>query len=369
METESLRAETPPILKEPFPAAEDREKIIQACYELLCSERPLSEVLVEAKRLSVLRKSVPIAGPAPVPMGPAGGSSQADNRPAEVTEATPWNLVEYYRPAAPSSGESSSNATDHRRAPEMEQPPANARDSQSPPLKIGWAIGRFSFWLVTAICSIIPVGTSGIWVPPAPVETAAALPVPAETGIRQPSQDIPARMAVERDDATKISPPPDTASSAAPAPGKVTDLFEEFKRQYLTPRDGGELAHTQLRAGAARPSVPERGRAHASPGPDHRSMPIPPAAGGVGSKHDTLKTPAYVPAYPHGADYSRAPFVNRMSHPNPPRSWDPYWRLPYPVPPQNAVLQYDTLIGRYVPLAGGSAPPNLLTSRAPPRSR
>ena len=41
METESLRAETPPILKEPFPAAEDREKIIQACYELLCSERPL----------------------------------------------------------------------------------------------------------------------------------------------------------------------------------------------------------------------------------------------------------------------------------------------------------------------------------------
>jgi hypothetical protein len=167
-------------------------------------------------------------------------------------------------------------------------------------------------------------------------------------------------MAVERDDATKISPPPDTASSAAPAPGKVTDL---------TPRDGRELAHTQLRAGAARPSVPERGRAHASPGPDHRSMPIPPAAGGVGSKHDTLKTPAYVPAYPHGADYSRAPFVNRMSHPNPPRSWDPYWRLPYPVPPQNAVLQYDTLIGRYVPLAGGSAPPNLLTSRAPPRSR
>jgi hypothetical protein len=122
-------------------------------------------------------------------------------------------------------------------------------------------------------------------------------------------------MAVERDDATKISPPPDTASSAAPAPGKVTDLFEEFKRQYLTPRDGRELAHTQLRAGAARPSVPERGRAHASPGPDHRSMPIPPAAGGVGSKHDTLKTPAYVPAYPRGADYSRAPFVNRMFHP------------------------------------------------------
>lgn len=73
METESLRAETPPILKEPFPAAEDREKIIQACYELLCSERPLSEVLVEAKRLSVLRKSVPIAGPAPVPHGTCWG--------------------------------------------------------------------------------------------------------------------------------------------------------------------------------------------------------------------------------------------------------------------------------------------------------
>ena len=99
MKTESLRAETPPILKEPFPAAEDREKIIQACYELLCSDRPFSEVLAEAKRLSVLRKSVPIAGPAPVPAGPAGGSSQADtlfeNRRAEVTEATPWSLVEY----------------------------------------------------------------------------------------------------------------------------------------------------------------------------------------------------------------------------------------------------------------------------------
>jgi hypothetical protein len=73
METESLRAETPPILKEPFPAAEDREKIIQACYELLCSERPLSEVLAEAKRLSVLRKIGPYSRPSACPHGTCWG--------------------------------------------------------------------------------------------------------------------------------------------------------------------------------------------------------------------------------------------------------------------------------------------------------
>ena len=38
------------------PVPDDRDAIIQSCYELLCSSRPLAEVLDEAKRLSDLSK-------------------------------------------------------------------------------------------------------------------------------------------------------------------------------------------------------------------------------------------------------------------------------------------------------------------------
>src|SRR6266404_5822089 len=50
--------ETAPIFRELKipPSPDDRDTIIQSCYELLCSSRPLAEVLDEAKRLSDLSK-------------------------------------------------------------------------------------------------------------------------------------------------------------------------------------------------------------------------------------------------------------------------------------------------------------------------
>ena len=58
VDIETVRDETAPIypeLKNPS-APDDREAIIQSCYELLCSGRPLSEILGEVKRLSDLSK-------------------------------------------------------------------------------------------------------------------------------------------------------------------------------------------------------------------------------------------------------------------------------------------------------------------------
>ena len=58
METAIVKGETAPIAREVKipPVPDDRDTIIQSCYELLCSSRPLAEVLDEAKRLSDLSK-------------------------------------------------------------------------------------------------------------------------------------------------------------------------------------------------------------------------------------------------------------------------------------------------------------------------
>src|SRR5882672_4446934 len=58
METAIVKGETAPIARELKipPVPDDRDTIIQSCYELLCSGRPLAEVLDEAKRLSDLNK-------------------------------------------------------------------------------------------------------------------------------------------------------------------------------------------------------------------------------------------------------------------------------------------------------------------------
>ena len=53
---EPVRVETAPRHAElkNLPFAEEREGVIDACYELLCSGRPLEEILIEVKRLSEL---------------------------------------------------------------------------------------------------------------------------------------------------------------------------------------------------------------------------------------------------------------------------------------------------------------------------
>jgi hypothetical protein len=58
METAIVKGEIAPIARELKipPVPDDRDTIIQSCYELLCSGRPLAEVLDEAKRLSDLSK-------------------------------------------------------------------------------------------------------------------------------------------------------------------------------------------------------------------------------------------------------------------------------------------------------------------------
>src|SRR5437016_1948903 len=57
MKTESERVEFAPI-QQIFPFAEERERFLQECCELYCSERPLSDVVFEKKRLASLRNSL-----------------------------------------------------------------------------------------------------------------------------------------------------------------------------------------------------------------------------------------------------------------------------------------------------------------------
>jgi hypothetical protein len=80
VDIETVRDETAPIypeLKNPS-APDDREAIIQWCYELLCSGRPLSEILDEVKRLSHLSEG----GKLDISTEP--GSTQVSDRPDEA---------------------------------------------------------------------------------------------------------------------------------------------------------------------------------------------------------------------------------------------------------------------------------------------
>jgi hypothetical protein len=101
VDIETVRDETAPIypeLKNPS-APDDREAIIQLCYELLCSGRPLSEILGEVKRLSDLskgNKSDTTGEPGSTQVSDearSNSSTRSESKTAHSPEPTPLSVV------------------------------------------------------------------------------------------------------------------------------------------------------------------------------------------------------------------------------------------------------------------------------------
>jgi hypothetical protein len=99
MKTESERVESAPIVEESFSFAEERERFLQECRALYCSERPLSEVVPETKRLADLRNSHTIADkPSQMPL--AERASPIDKASAaDASRATSEEQQSAERPA------------------------------------------------------------------------------------------------------------------------------------------------------------------------------------------------------------------------------------------------------------------------------
>jgi hypothetical protein len=277
MEGGSVPGGSTPSLQQSQSCGEDREAVIHACYELVCSGRPFSEILVEAGRLS--------------------GAIRA------VTAAD--NLDETGAAGAPCAGTSEAEKLQTVDAPHAPGPPQVRVPSRAQrPSPTRPPIGLSLVSLVAAICGVTAIGISRISVWPLPVETGGAQSVASDSR-RETSPGSDAQATIVPVDASRPSVIAPLTLTAA------TTGFEDSEREYPA-RDKHPSEWTE-RPTVAHPSVLlSRKRARYN-GAEHRQTTTVPLARGIGSS-------------------------------------------PSPVPHAGLGWQYDRLIGRYVPLAGSSAP-------------
>ena len=250
MEGGSVPGETTQLLEQPGSLPEDREAVIQACYELVCSGRSLSEILTEARRLSAAETTATIVdtcGEIRTAGAPCAGASQSE----KIQTADPSHSLGSAQPEVPSRME---------------------RCSRWP------AVG-----LVAAACAIAAVGISRISVWPLPVEGRRFQTVASETQ-RQPSPGFPAQAAVARVDVPTTSATPVKAGLATDASltsTAATSAFEEPGRQYPLQQNRHFSGQTERRL-VAQPSALPRQRAHSNVRDRQRATTVLPAPGIAG---------------------------------------------------------------------------------------
>ena len=170
METSPVLVETAPIYPElkNSPVPDDRERIIQFCYELLCSERPLLEVLDEVKRLSNLGKGSRLDT-----TGEPGnaehngearsrGDAQSASRTTQPPEPMPSNVV--YHPREFLGALAANIGSDVAYGPDVlkvHQPPEIGRVEQAWGIRLWRLIGQAPLGLATAICLALLAATAG----------------------------------------------------------------------------------------------------------------------------------------------------------------------------------------------------------------
>src|SRR5918911_4587779 len=79
MEGGSVPGETTDFLQQCQALPEDREAIIQACYEPVCSGRQFSEILAKVKELSAVATTSSIAHEICAAGAPCAGASESEN--------------------------------------------------------------------------------------------------------------------------------------------------------------------------------------------------------------------------------------------------------------------------------------------------
>ena len=215
MEGGSVPGETTQLLEQPRSLPEDREAVIQACYELVCSGRSLSEILTEARRLSAAETTATIVdtcGEIRTAGAPCAGASQSE----KIQTADPSHSLGSPQPEVPSRME---------------------RCSRWP------AVG-----LVAAACAIAAVGISRISVWPLPVEGRRFQTVASETQ-RQPSPGFPAQAAVARVDVPTTSATPVEAGLAIDASLTSTAATSAFEEP------GGNIRYNRIGTSLDKPNA------------------------------------------------------------------------------------------------------------------
>jgi hypothetical protein len=218
-----------PRLKESC-APDERERVIQACYELVCAGRPLSEILDEVKRLSDLGKGskLDFTGEPGNAQGAGDARShddaQSESRIAQLPEPTPSGVVDHSREfLAPLAAYSGSDATHGPDALNIQQSLGLASVVQAGLMRLCRLIGSVSFWLVTAICLAALATTAGIAVVAnLPTATKATSPIiTPPIAERRPSITPSSESTAERGPAITTSP-----ESTARSPPAVTPSLE-----------------------------------------------------------------------------------------------------------------------------------------------
>ena len=333
--------------------AEEREQFIRQCIELYSSTRQK----VESEQVIRGRTTFPDETThEPHAAKPDEHVSKALGATAEI-ETAPRSLV--------------TSASDDVRG-------AMARDEESPePLwfahqaaepKNGRVVGRLLFGLLTMMCLIAPMDTSGIAVLPVSGQSAD-YPTSAPSAAAPSAAD--AQAIIETEPAAASTPAPmhrGTVSDAivAAPPELMAGLFEEFRQRYL-PQAGGAVAHAPVKItatprSAPKPPVARRVSVAAKP-PAQRSRSIAAVAAGVnpsyvpadragGQEQPAAVLPRYLPPYPPAPSPFGFPVGEPIYAPRPAGPWVPRAVIGYPTPLQNTGTQsYDTPVQR-VPLAG-----------------
>jgi hypothetical protein len=215
---EPARVETAPRYAElkslPFP--EEREGVIDACYELLCSGRPLEEILTEVKRLSELsnasRSEAVGKRASPQAFDFANGTQSAQYEPktAHLAEPMPSSDQDHRGALVLFDACTGSDEAHHSDDLRVHQPPGTARGEEVWSIRLRGLIRRSRLLVLAAIC--VPVlATTAATALLAYLPNAEAT---ASTGTEvEASQSKPVASSAERTPASTLSP---EHASAAP---------------------------------------------------------------------------------------------------------------------------------------------------------
>ena len=220
---QSIRASIHPELKDPL-RSDLSNQAIQACYELLSSGHPLSEVLDAAKRIVSANKASQsnIGGkPGDTQISDIAGEAHGAScqwGTAHVAEPVESRLVDHSRDS--SGALTPGTRADAPHIPvalKVQQTPESARVEAGGGTKLSRLIGAALFWLIPAI-SLMVLGTTGKSLIDADLlRRAAETAAKAIPRAIQRVEDLPATTTAEPE---KIQPTP--APEASRTPPEIT---------------------------------------------------------------------------------------------------------------------------------------------------
>jgi len=319
--------------------AQPDDHIIKECYELIRSDRPLSEVMEEVKRLSGA-KTLSTARSEPE----SGEIANANDGGEQINDPTPARTGHADGPTALAPHHSNYAA-----ALELE-PLSGAGGPRKIRRLVGPSIGG---------AIVLGVAVAVANVPTHHPKTESVASTDAAKAVLAVSNNSAAALVLERGDAARLGPEltkVGTDLSVRPMSVEIPNASDTSKQQRVRRPESQPLAHARSQVAAIRPSVPQRKRqqeklAAAPTTPDRTAAATRPMDYSAPDQY--ARAPTAIPGY------FGPPPPRPMYSAIPARPWGPYWRLPYP-PPRMTGFPYR--IG-YLPAAQSITPPMPMPNR------